>query len=561
MSVATIIVDLVANVDQFKSEMQSVSDDVTKLGQDMTAAGATMSKNLTAPIVGVGAALLASAVNVGNYADKIQDLAQQSGLTTDEIQRFRAVAAVAGVPMDTMANAAQMLTRRLASGEEGSADMTRAMEKLGISVMDAAGNMRPVGELTQEATAALADMEDITQRNIMSTQIFGRGASEIAPILGMGSDAIRDAAASAERFGGILDDEALEAAKAFQVEMAQLTASMGRVAREIGLAVIPVLSQFVAFAQDNLVPIVLRVVEIFAAIPAPVQTVIAVVAGLVAAIGPVLVVAGLVVQAIGAIIPVLAAVATALAGPLLVPIAIAVAAIGAVYLAFKAWGVIGDYVKAMVGTVVDLLRGALASVLDWILGPIRQVAEGFRWLYDVVVGNSYVPDMVDGIAQEFSRLPSVMVEPAEDATRKVAGAFEGMAQSVAGSMSTLGAALSGAGILGGQMDSGASGVTANQPIRSFRTGGGAREALRAQREAAGIAQAQGTGWAFAGSQAAASGPSMQRTPPQTINNNFDLSGWTIPKSDDPRAFVDAIARELQRRNRAGGANPLGVVTG
>jgi len=44
-------------------------------------------------------------------------------------------------------------------------------------------------------------------------------------------------------------------------------------------------------------------------------------------------------------------------------------------------------------------------------------------MWDAVVGHSYVPDMVDGIAAHFSRLDKEMVKPALDATAKVEAAF------------------------------------------------------------------------------------------------------------------------------------------
>lgn len=57
---------------------------------------------------------------------------------------------------------------------------------------------------------------------------------------------------------------------------------------------------------------------------------------------------------------------------------------------------------------------------------VQAVAGFFKDLWDAVVGHSYVPDMVDGIRDEFARIDQVMVKPALAATKKVNAAFAGI---------------------------------------------------------------------------------------------------------------------------------------
>src|SRR3546814_10519041 len=45
-------------------------------------------------------------------------------------------------------------------------------------------------------------------------------------------------------------------------------------------------------------------------------------------------------------------------------------------------------------------------------------------MYDRVVGHSYVPDMVDGIAKHMARLDAEMVKPVKKGTEMVAEAFK-----------------------------------------------------------------------------------------------------------------------------------------
>lgn len=65
------------------------------------------------------------------------------------------------------------------------------------------------------------------------------------------------------------------------------------------------------------------------------------------------------------------------------------------------------------------------------------VSDAFAQMENDVTGNSYVPDMVDAIAEHFGRLKSVMTDPAEAETARTAGMFDGMAETVAGRLGKL----------------------------------------------------------------------------------------------------------------------------
>ena len=68
-----------------------------------------------------------------------------------------------------------------------------------------------------------------------------------------------------------------------------------------------------------------------------------------------------------------------------------------------------------------------ATIVKAVGEKVQAVAGFFKHLWDAVVGHSYVPDMVDGIRDEFARLDEVMVKPALAATAKVNAAFKSVA--------------------------------------------------------------------------------------------------------------------------------------
>lgn len=94
-------------------------------------------------------------------------------------------------------------------------------------------------------------------------------------------------------------------------------------------------------------------------------------------------------------------------------------------------------VAALVQGVKQWLQDKLGAIFNWVGKKIQQVTGFFFDMYDAVVGNSYVPDMVDGIDVEFKRLQGVMVEPAKRATASVTEATRQMAQDVMGLLDRL----------------------------------------------------------------------------------------------------------------------------
>lgn len=98
---------------------------------------------------------------------------------------------------------------------------------------------------------------------------------------------------------------------------------------------------------------------------------------------------------------------------------------------------IPGYISEMVSRIGAAITGRLNAIWDGALTRIETVKKAFFGLYDAVVGHSYVPDMVDGIAEQMARLDAVMVNPAKTATERAKQSFEKLATDVQGIMREL----------------------------------------------------------------------------------------------------------------------------
>jgi hypothetical protein len=182
-------------------------------------------------------------------------------------------------------------------------------------------------------------------------------------------------------------------------------------------------------AGDMIVKALKPMLEAFNAMPDTLKTVIIGAGALITAFTPVAI-------AIGALTPAVTALAAALGitlvgalgavSALLLPGAILLGGIAAVYLAFKHWDQITEFARQVYEGVKLWLVDKFTAIVGWVTDKINTIIAAFRNMMAVVVGGSYVPDMVSGIADEFRKLDRVMVRPAVDAAGAVSGAMGGL---------------------------------------------------------------------------------------------------------------------------------------
>ena len=106
----------------------------------------------------------------------------------------------------------------LTSARDAANDATAAYDALGINITE----IEDSGEAFNQVIAALADMEDVTRRNALASQIFGENYIALAPMLNGGSEAIQAAKNEIEELGGVMSNEAVAAGAAFQDSLTRL---------------------------------------------------------------------------------------------------------------------------------------------------------------------------------------------------------------------------------------------------------------------------------------------------------------------------------------------------
>jgi hypothetical protein len=300
-NVGSLVWQIVGDSKQFKQDLEKSGKKLKDFGAKATKAGKALTLSVTAPIVGIGAAAIKASIDAGKLADKLLDLEQITGLSTDSLQKLESVSAVAGVNFEGLTGVITKFTNRIPSFEEGTSVAAESFNKLGVNLRDANGELRSTEELFPELVKSLQNIENVTERNSLAQQVFGRSLQDLAPILGLTNEEFDKIQQNAVEAGTVLSVDALKAANDFRVELDLLKLEISKNVAAIGIDLIPLLKQTLIPILKSTLAVGKRVVEFFSNLPTGIQKTIVVIAGLAAAIGPLLLAFGGIVSSIGSI--------------------------------------------------------------------------------------------------------------------------------------------------------------------------------------------------------------------------------------------------------------------
>lgn len=358
--------------DKFQKQFDEANRGAEAWASSMISSGAALTAGITVPIVGVGAAALSMASQF-QQADiaftTMLGSAEQSAAFLKELKEF---AASTPFEFPELQDAAKKM---MALGFE-SQTVIPIMRTIGDAVAGLGGNSALIdritlqlGQMMAKGKVAASEMKTLAEAGIPAWQLLadkiGVSVPEAMKMAEKGAITAAEAIPAilegmAEKFGGMMEKQAQTAAGKFSNMKDQITFILA----DLGKSLLPFANMVMEFAKPMLEAIKF-LVDGFAALPMPIQSVAVGLAAFAAAVGPILVALGLFTQGIIALSPLLGTTGlmgtlTAL-GSLLGPIALAVAAVAA------AWGL----------WQLEPVQSALKSVWDTITGFWNETLKPF----------------------------------------------------------------------------------------------------------------------------------------------------------------------------------------
>ena len=284
-----------ADIRRFNSQLEQANDKLKTLGnqkfENLAKVGSTLTKTLTAPILGAVAALTALATKGVNTADALKNTAQKIGMNVEALQEWNHVANMAGVETGSLEKAFGKVNNILADIALGDVkSFAGVFHALGIQMDEIEG--KSTEEAFEIMRAALSKVEDQSLRTALANKLFGdKLGSELIPILSLESKEISDLREEARKLG-IITNEQIEQTSGYKDSLDKLKQSTTALSVEIATVMIPMMSKVVDKIQNNVIPAVKAAVNWWNNLSDSTKNIILILTTLAATIGPVLSIVG-----------------------------------------------------------------------------------------------------------------------------------------------------------------------------------------------------------------------------------------------------------------------------
>lgn len=328
-------------------------------------------------------------------AGNLGEQAAALGISTTALQEYRYAATQVNLTNADVDTLFQQLTRRTGDAAQGVKESADAFKRLGIDIRDANGNVKDAATLMPEIADGLKRIPSEAERAAIMVDLFGRSGQKAAALFEGGSKGLAAYADAAHRLGIVLSEgeiaKADEVADKIAVLNYQIEAQSNKKLLQNADSILrfeSALANLKLGAIDAVVTLDTagtRIQKFMFELGRPMRETAKEMASFAVSI----------------------------------PARMGDLATGAV-----------NAMAGMVQRISQLVTGKLNSIWNGVLSKIEVVKEGFFNLYDAVVGHSYIPDMVDGIAEQMARLQSDMVDPAMKATESTKAAFRALASDV-----------------------------------------------------------------------------------------------------------------------------------
>lgn len=210
-------INIMPSTENFGSEL---TNSLSGLGTVATGAGVAIGAAVTAGI-GMTVGLTNAVSDLGQATDLIDKNSQKLGVSASFYQEWDAVLQHSGTSMDAMTATFKKLAT---SSQDATDSQIAAYEALGLT-MDEVASMSSE-ELFTSVITGLQGMEESTERTALATELLGRGAMELGPLLNTTAEDTQAMIDTVNELGGVLGDDVVEQGAKFQDNLQDLQTAM-----------------------------------------------------------------------------------------------------------------------------------------------------------------------------------------------------------------------------------------------------------------------------------------------------------------------------------------------
>lgn len=196
---------------------------------------------LTGAIVESGEALLDATVAAAEYGDNVDKMSQKANMSATSWQEWQAVLSHSGASASSLIPIMKTLSVQAEKNNE-------AFQALGISEEQVATMSQE--DLFSAVITGLQGMEEGTERTYIANQLLGRGATELGALLNTSAEDTQAMKDRLHELGGVMSDEDVKAAAAFQDSLQDMTTGFEALQRNLVSGFMPSLTSVMDGVTD-----------------------------------------------------------------------------------------------------------------------------------------------------------------------------------------------------------------------------------------------------------------------------------------------------------------------
>lgn len=219
-------VRIVGKDDGASDAFKRVAGEAGKLGSAVSSVGGSFAALGTTAVAGISAISFASKIQDAiNLADSFNKLSQKTGVAVEDLSKLNYAAGLADVSTEALSVGLKKLNINISAAGNGSKEQAALFKNLGISVKDAAGNLRSADKVFADLAEVFSGSADGANKTAVAVALLGKNGSDLIPLLNGGKGAIKDLGDEAKKLGIVLGTDFAKSAEDFNDNLHKLQLS------------------------------------------------------------------------------------------------------------------------------------------------------------------------------------------------------------------------------------------------------------------------------------------------------------------------------------------------
>lgn len=260
-SLGTLTVDIIAKVGGFVAGMTQAEKAAEKAARQIEAKKREMAKRLdsiyggiktgaTVAFAAIGAAITAAVANGIAEADKFDEVSARLGVGVEKLQELNYAAGLSGVSFEDLSSVFPKLSKAMAESLDPDSKYAEMFKKLGLSAVDAQGNLKDAADFLLEISDVFYQFDDSTGEAALAMEIFGKSGAGLLEFLNRGKDGIEDLMNRARDLGLIIDEETTQSMAELNDRVSEVKTGFTVLGAEIAAQLLPKIMELIVNFQE-----------------------------------------------------------------------------------------------------------------------------------------------------------------------------------------------------------------------------------------------------------------------------------------------------------------------